>query len=49
MPESRPRVTQEGEVWVVRVDRAGEMRQEYRCASEAQARQLEQALLPAPA
>ncbi len=36
-------VTQEAGVWVVRVDRAGRL-QEYRCASEAQARQLQAAL-----
>jgi hypothetical protein len=51
MPDSRPRVTQEDGVWVVRVERTGldgKKLQEYRCASEAQARQLEQALLPKP-
>lgn len=38
--EGQVTVTQEGTVWVVRVDRNGHM-QEYRCATEAQARQLE--------
>jgi hypothetical protein len=37
------KVTQEGSVWVVRVDRRGHV-QEYRCATEAQARQLEMML-----
>jgi hypothetical protein len=48
LPDARPRVTQEEGVWVVRVERAGGKVQEYRCASEAQARQLEQALTPKP-
>lgn len=45
----RPRVTQEAGVWIVRVERAGGKLQEYRCATEAQARQLELALSPRPA
>lgn len=48
MVNSRPRVTQEDGVWVVRLEREGKTVQEYRCASEAQARQLEQALTPKP-
>lgn len=40
----RPQVTKEHEVWVVRVERKGGKLQEYHCATEAQARQLEAAL-----
>ncbi len=40
-----PTVQQENGVWVVRVEREGRV-QEYRCASEAQARQLELVLTP---
>lgn len=47
--KSRPQVTQEHGVWVVRVERAGGKIQEYRCATEAQARQLELTLSPHPA
>jgi hypothetical protein len=47
--KSRPQVTKEQEVWVVRVERAGGKQQEYRCATEAQARQLVAALTPQPA
>ncbi len=35
-----PQITLEHEVWVVRVERTGGKLQEYRCATEAQARQL---------
>ena len=45
--DGRPVVTQEGEVWVVRVERNVPV-QEYRGASEAQARQLMLALTPKP-
>jgi hypothetical protein len=38
--EGRPKVTLEAGVWVVRVNRQGHQ-QEYRCATEAQARALE--------
>lgn len=41
--EGRPKVTQEAGVWVVRVNRQGHQ-QEYRCATEAQARALEETL-----
>jgi hypothetical protein len=37
--KDRPRVTKEQDIWVVRVDRGGKQ-QEYRCATEAQARSL---------
>jgi len=43
MEAQQPVVTREGAVWVVRVDRGGHQ-QEYRCATEAQARQLQDAL-----
>lgn len=50
MPESKaPQVTKEDGVWVVRVERVGGKLQEYRCATEAQARQLEVALSAPPA
>ena len=39
-----PQVLQVDGVWIVRVERAGGKHQEYRCATEAQARQLEAAL-----
>ncbi len=42
--KSRPQVTKEDDVWVVRVERKGGKLQEYHCATEAQARQLEAAL-----
>ncbi len=45
----RLEVTVENGVWVVRLERAGGKLQEYRCATEAQARQLAQALTPKPA
>jgi hypothetical protein len=43
-PQVSREVTDEQEQWVVRVERAGGKFQEYRCATEAQARQLELAL-----
>lgn len=46
--KSRAQVTKEHEQWVVRVERAGGKMQEYRCATEAQARQLEVALNEQP-
>jgi hypothetical protein len=42
-----PIVKKEGEAWVVRLERGGKL-QEYRCASEAQARSLVAALMPRP-
>ncbi len=39
-----PQVVKVGDQWIVRVVRAGGKEQEYRCATEAQARQLEAAL-----
>lgn len=46
--QSRPRVTKEKDIWVVRVERKGGKLQEYHCATEAQARQLEAALTALP-
>lgn len=43
--QQRPVVSQENGVWIVRLERAGGKLQEYRCASEAQARQLAHALI----
>jgi hypothetical protein len=45
MVEPQPVVTKEAEVWVVRFDTNGKQ-QEYRCATEAQARQLATVLMP---
>ncbi|GMT97384.1 hypothetical protein KH5H1_15030 [Corallococcus caeni] len=35
-----PVVTKENDVWVIRIDRPNGKTQEYRCATEGQARQL---------
>jgi hypothetical protein len=40
MSDGRPVVTKEDDVWVIRVEKSNGKVQEYRCASEAQARQL---------
>jgi hypothetical protein len=40
MADARPVVTKEDDVWVIRVEKSNGKVQEYRCASEAQARQL---------
>ena len=45
----RPTISCEQGVWVVRVERAGGKLQEYRCATQAQALQLQVALQPQPA
>jgi hypothetical protein len=36
----RPTVTQENDVWVLRIEKSNGKMQEYRCATENQARQL---------
>lgn len=36
----RPTVTQENDVWVLRIEKNNGKTQEYRCATENQARQL---------
>ena len=40
MSDGRPVVTKEEDVWVIRVEKSNGKVQEYRCASENQARQL---------
>lgn len=44
----KPTLSKEGEVWVVRVEGEGGQLHEYRCATEAQARQLLEALTARP-
>ncbi len=41
----KPTVTKEEDVWVIRVENNGKV-QEYRCATEAQAKQLALVLTP---
>ena len=41
MAYARPVVTKEENIWVLRLKNANGKTQEYRCASEAQARQLD--------
>lgn len=43
---SKPTLTQEDGVWVIRLTNANGKQQEYRCASETQARQLHAILTP---
>lgn len=40
MPAARPIVTKEEGVWVIRLQKPNGKTQEYRCATESQARQL---------
>jgi hypothetical protein len=40
MAQSRPVVTKENEVWVLRLEKPNGKTQEYRCATENQARNL---------
>ncbi|MFL5321650.1 MAG: hypothetical protein ACJ790_18450 [Myxococcaceae bacterium] len=40
MSGSKPTLTQEEGVWVIRLTNSNGKQQEYRCASESQARQL---------
>jgi hypothetical protein len=40
MSQTRPEVSKEAEVWVLRVQKPNGKVQEYRCTSEGQARQL---------
>jgi hypothetical protein len=42
----KPVVTQENDVWVIRLENTTGKIQEYRCATEAQARQLALVLTP---
>jgi hypothetical protein len=46
MSHTKPVVTKEDDVWVIRLQKEGGAIQEYRCASEHQARQLAAVLLP---
>jgi hypothetical protein len=46
MATSKPQITQEDDVWVIRVVQANGKTQEFRCASEGQARQLAAVLSP---
>jgi len=46
MAAKKPVVTQEDDVWVIRVENENGKVQEYRCASETQARQLAAVLQP---
>lgn len=43
---SKPVVTKEDDVWVIRLQTDAGKQQEYRCASESQARQLALVLTP---
>jgi hypothetical protein len=44
MPNVRPVVSREADVWVLRLQTASGKVQEYRCTTEGQARQLAQVL-----
>ncbi|HZH77910.1 MAG TPA: hypothetical protein VEY88_17925 [Archangium sp.] len=44
MSQTGPKVTQETELWVLRVQQPNGKVQEYRCTSEGQVRQLAQIL-----
>jgi hypothetical protein len=46
MATSKPVVTQENDVWVIRIEKDNGKVQEYRCASETQAKQLAAVLMP---
>ncbi|MBS1151415.1 MAG: hypothetical protein H6Q89_3113 [Myxococcaceae bacterium] len=46
MSDAKPVVTKEEDVWVIRLETEGGKVQEYRCASETQARQLALVLSP---
>lgn len=43
---SKPVVTKEDDVWIIRVEKDNGKTQEYRCASESQAKQLAAVLAP---
>jgi hypothetical protein len=46
-PSPKPVLSQENDVWVIRVESPGSGKvQEYRCATEAQAKQLALVLTP---
>ncbi len=46
MGDTKPVVTKEDDVWVIRLTTEAGKLQEYRCASENQARQLAMVLTP---
>ena len=46
MSDGKPVVTKEDDVWVIRLETEAGKVQEYRCASETQARQLALVLSP---
>ncbi len=46
MSDGKPVVTKEDDVWVIRLESEAGKVQEYRCASESQARQLAMVLTP---
>ncbi|MHB8873097.1 MAG: hypothetical protein ACYC8T_05365 [Myxococcaceae bacterium] len=48
MPLKQPVVTKEDDVWVIRVEKDNGAIQEYRCATESQARQLAAVLQAKP-
>jgi hypothetical protein len=48
MIQSRPVVTKENDVWVLRFEKANGKVQEYRCATEGQARSLAGLLVREP-
>ncbi|MBK7862092.1 MAG: hypothetical protein IPJ65_26455 [Archangiaceae bacterium] len=43
---TKPTVSQENDVWVIRLEKESGKVQEYRCATESQARQLALVLMP---
>lgn len=45
---TKPKLVKENGLWVIRIDRPNGKTQEYRCATEAQARQLQIVLTPPP-
>jgi hypothetical protein len=46
MSGSKPTLTQEDGVWVIRLTNSNGKQQEYRCSTEGQARQLAAVLTP---
>lgn len=46
MGDAKPVITKEADVWVIRLEGEGGKMQEYRCASESQAKSLALVLTP---
>jgi hypothetical protein len=44
--DTKPVVSKEEDIWIIRVEKDNGKQQEYRCATEAQARQLAMLLTP---